>query len=86
MKITDVKVKKLSTDGRKSSKVKGVASVTFDDQFVVHNIKIVEGRGKLFISMPSRKVGNQNKDIAHPITSDFRKELEDAIISQYNAI
>jgi stage V sporulation protein G len=85
MKITDVKVTKLN--GRVPSRVKGVASVTFDGQFVVHNIKIVEGRdNKLFISMPSRRVGDENKDIAHPITSDFRKELEDAILSQFNAL
>ncbi|MGB9621897.1 MAG: SpoVG family protein [Brevinematia bacterium] len=86
MKITDVKIKKLSSDGRRPSKVKAVASVTFDGQFVVHNIKIVEGRGKLFISMPSRRVGDQNKDIAHPITSEFRRELEDAILGQYNTL
>ncbi len=86
MKITDVKIKKLSSDGRRPSRVKGVASVTFDGQFVVHNIKIVEGRGKIFISMPSRRVGDQNKDIAHPITSEFRKELEEAILSHYNSI
>ncbi|MFN4245820.1 MAG: SpoVG family protein [Brevinematia bacterium] len=86
MKVTDVKIKKISSDGRKPSRVKGIASVTFDGQFVVHNIKIVEGKGRLFISMPSRRVGDQNKDIAHPITSDFRKELEDAILSQYNSL
>ncbi len=86
MKITDVKVKKLQSDGRRPSKVKGIASVTFDGQFVVHNIKIIEGRGRLFISMPSRRVGDQNKDIAHPITTEFRKELEDAILSQYNSL
>ncbi len=85
MKVTDVKIKKF--DGRTPGKVKGVASVTFDGQFVVHNIKIVEGRdNKLFISMPSRKVGNQNKDIAHPITTEFRRELEDAILSQFRSI
>lgn len=86
MKITDVRVKKLPRDSRKPSKVRGVASVTFDGQFVVHNIKIVEGKGKLFVSMPSRRVGDQNKDIAHPITPEFRKELEDTIISHYNSI
>ncbi|MCS7298493.1 MAG: SpoVG family protein [Spirochaetia bacterium] len=86
MKITDVKVKKLPSDSRRPSKVRGIASVTFDGQFVVHNIKIVEGKGKLFVSMPSRRVGDQNKDIAHPITSEFRKELEDTILSHYNSI
>lgn len=85
MKVTDVKIKKLQSDGRRPSRVKGIASVTFDGQFVVHNIKIVEGNGRLFISMPSRRVGDQNKDIAHPITSEFRKELEDAILSEYNS-
>lgn len=85
MKVTDVKIKKLQSDGRRPSRVKGIASVTFDGQFIVHNIKIVEGNGRLFISMPSRRVGDQNKDIAHPITSEFRKELEDAILSEYNS-
>ncbi|MEN2998701.1 MAG: SpoVG family protein [Brevinematia bacterium] len=86
MKITNVRIKKFQSDGRRPSRVKGIASVTFDGQFVVHNIKIVEGQGKLFISMPSRRVGDQNKDIAHPITPEFRKELEEAILSHYNSI
>lgn len=86
MKITDIRIKKFQSDGRKPSKVRGIASVTFDGQFVVHNIKIVEGKGRLFVSMPSRRVGDQTKDIAHPITPEFRKELEDAILSRYASL
>ncbi len=82
MKITNVRIKRIN-DRSSRSRVKGIASVTFDDQFVVHNIKIVEGRDKLFISMPSRKVGNESKDIAHPITTDFRRELEESILKEF---
>ncbi len=83
MEITDVRVKKVASDG----KMKAIASVTFDDAFVVHDIKIIEGQEKLFIAMPSRRtLDNEFKDIAHPINSEMRDRLESAVINKYNEI
>lgn len=80
LEITDVKVKLVNAE----SKMKAVASVTFDDAFVVHDIKIIEGQEKLFTAMPSRKTPeNEFKDIAHPINSSMRRTLEDAVIAKY---
>ena len=80
MEITDVKVKLVNAE----SMMKAVASVTFDDAFVVHDIKIIEGQEKLFTAMPSRKTPeNEFKDIAHPINSAMRRTLEDAVIAKY---
>ena len=82
MNITDVRVRKVAKQG----KMKAVVSVTFDNEFVVHEIKVIEGPNGLFIAMPSRKTLNgQHKDIAHPINSDTRKKIEDAIFEKYNA-
>ena len=73
MEITDIRIKRVSTDG----KMKAVVSVTFDDSFVVHDIKLIEGQDKLFTAMPSRKTPEgEYKDIAHPINSDMRTVLE----------
>lgn len=80
MEITDIRIKKVSTD----SKMKAVVSVTFDNSFVVHDIKIIEGQDKLFTAMPSRKAPEgEYKDIAHPINSEMRTELEKQILTQY---
>ncbi len=83
VEITDIRVKKISSDG----KMKAVVSVTFDDAFVVHDIKVIEGQDKLFTAMPSRKTPeNEFKDIAHPINSQMREILEKAIIEKYNEV
>lgn len=80
MEITDIRVKKIASDG----KMKAVVSVTFDNEFVVHDIKVIEGQEKLFTAMPSRRTpDNEFKDIAHPINSQMRDKLEKAIISKY---
>lgn len=82
MQITDVHLKRVNSGNR----MKAVASVYFDNEFVVHEIKVIEGPNGLFIAMPSRKTLNgQHKDIAHPINSDTRKKIEDAIFEKYNA-
>ena len=81
VEITDIRVKKVASEG----KMKAIASVTFDNAFVVHDIKIIEGQEKLFTAMPSRKTPeNEFKDIAHPINSEMRTLLENAIIAKYN--
>ncbi len=81
MKITDVKIRKLFDDGP----MKAIASVTFDGQLVVHDIKVIYARDKYFIVMPSRK--NQDdtyRDIVHPINSEFRAILENAVKGAYD--
>lgn len=81
--ITDIRIRKINNDG----KMKAVASITFNDEFVVHDIKVIEGQNGLFIAMPSRKTPNgEYRDIAHPINSDTRNRIQDLILEQYNAI
>ena len=83
MRITDVRVRKVSEDG----KMKAVVSVTFDDEFVVHDIKIIEGQNGLFIAMPSRKMGEGDfRDIAHPLISETRNRIKDAIFTEYEKV
>ena len=80
MQITDIKVRKINAEGR----MKAVVSVTFDDCFVVHDIKVIEGKEKLFIAMPSRKTPDgEFKDIAHPINVDTRELLQEMILKKY---
>ena len=83
MEITDIRIKTISSD----SKMKAVVSVTFDNAFVVHDIKIIEGQDKLFTAMPSRKTPEgEYKDIAHPINSAMRSELESRILAKYEEL
>ena len=80
MQITDIRVRKLSKEG----KMKAVVSVTFDDVFVVHDIKVIDGDKGLFIAMPSRRAGDgEYRDIAHPINSDMRDRLQSEILAKY---
>lgn len=80
IKITDVKIRKTSEEG----KMKAVVSITFDNKFVVHDIKIIESKDKLFVAMPSRKTADgEFKDIAHPINSEMRDALQKEIIEKY---
>lgn len=80
MKITDVRIRKLREEG----KMKAVVSITFDDVFVVHDIKIIEGQSGLFVAMPSRKVGEGDyRDIAHPINQETRAMLQNVIFAEY---
>jgi stage V sporulation protein G len=80
MEITDVKVRKVMSDGR----LRGVVSVTIDDMFAVHDIKVVQGDERLFVAMPSRKDENGVfRDIVHPISASARKLFEDTILDAY---
>ena len=80
MQITDIKIRKLFNEGP----MKAVASVTFDGQLAVHDIKVINAREKLFIVMPSRKNPDDTyRDIVHPINSQFRATLESAVIAAY---
>ena len=83
MQITDVKVRKVESENR----MKAVASVTFDDAFVVHDIKVIESATATFIAMPSRKTPKGEwRDIAHPINSETRTMIENAILDEYKKI
>lgn len=80
MQITDIKIRKLFEEGP----MKAIVSVTFDAQLAVHDIKVINARDKFFIVMPSRKNPDDTyRDIVHPINSQFRAALEDAVISAY---
>lgn len=80
MEITDVRVRKVSKEG----KMKAVVSITIDNEFVVHDIKVIEGDKGLFIAMPSRKAGDgEYRDIAHPINSDTRDKIQTTILEKY---
>jgi len=83
MEITDIRIKKVSTGG----KLKAYVTVTFDDCFVVHNLKIISGKAGTFIAMPSRKTKTgEYKDIAHPINSEFRHRIQAEIIGEYDKV
>ena len=83
MEITDVRIRKVTDDG----KMKAIVSITFDEEFVVHEIKIIDGQNGLFIAMPSRKMGEGDfRDIAHPILSETREKIKNAIFKEYEKI
>ena len=81
MNITDIRVRNVHIDG----KLKAYVTVTFDDKFVIHNVKVIEGENGVFIAMPSRKTKKgEYKDVAHPINTEFRGYLQQLIISEYD--
>lgn len=83
MNITDVRIRKINDEG----KMKAVVSITFDDEFVVHDIKIIDGQNGLFIAMPSRKMGEGDfRDIAHPLVSETRNKIKEAIFAEYEKV
>ena len=80
MQITDVRVRKITKDG----KMKAIVSITLDDEFVVHDIKVIEGEKGLFIAMPSKKATDgEYRDIAHPINSNTRETIQKIILDSY---
>ena len=83
MNITDVRVRKVAKEG----KMKAVVSITIDDEFVVHDIKVIEGEKGLFIAMPSRKATDgEYRDIAHPITSATRDRIQTIILDKFQEV
>ena len=83
MQITDVRIRKVAKEG----KMQAVVSITIDNEFVVHDIKVIEGEKGLFIAMPSRKAADgEYRDIAHPINSDTRNMIQTLILEQYEAM
>ena len=82
MELTDIRIRKVTGEGN----LKAYVTVTFDDCFVLHNVKIIEGKQGLFIAMPSKRVGaGEFRDIAHPINLDFRRKMQDKILEEYSA-
>ncbi|MCD7812527.1 MAG: septation regulator SpoVG [Lachnospiraceae bacterium] len=80
MTITDVRVRKVAKEG----KMRAIVSITLDDEFVVHDIKVIEGEKGLFIAMPSRKAADgEYRDIAHPINSQTRERIQQIILEEY---
>ena len=80
MQITDVRIRKVEKEG----KMKAVVSITIDEEFVVHDIKVIEGDKGFFIAMPSRKAADgEYRDIAHPINSDTRERIQTLILQKY---
>lgn len=83
MEITDVRVRRVTKEG----KMKAVVSITIDNEFVVHDIKVIEGEKGLFIAMPSRKAGDgEYRDIAHPINSEIRNKIQTMILEKYEDV
>lgn len=83
MQITDVRVRKVAKEG----KLKAVVSITMDEEFVVHDIKVIEGEKGLFIAMPSKKaVDGEYRDIAHPINSETREKIRSIILENYEKV
>ncbi|GAA0117201.1 septation regulator SpoVG [Clostridium senegalense] len=83
MQITDVRIRKIATEG----KMKAIVSITFDNEFVIHDIKVIEGQNGYFIAMPSRKTPDgEFKDIAHPINTETREKIQTAILTEYERV
>jgi stage V sporulation protein G len=83
MQITDVRIRKIAKEG----KMKAVVSITLEGEFVVHDIKVIEGEKGLFIAMPSRRAGDgEYRDIAHPINSETRGMIQNIILEKYEAV
>ena len=82
MQITDVRVRKVTKEG----KMKAVVSITLDNEFVVHDIKVIEGTSTLFVAMPSvRNAAGEFKDVAHPIKTELRENISKAVLDKYNS-
>jgi len=83
VQVTDVRIRKITKEG----KMKAVVSITLDDEFVIHDIKVIEGEKGLFIAMPSRRTGDgEYRDIAHPINSDTREKVQNVILQKYEEV
>lgn len=80
VQITDVRLRRVTTDGR----MKAIASITIDSEFVVHDIRIIDGNNGMFVAMPSKKTPDgEFRDIAHPISSATRQKIQDAVLQAY---
>lgn len=82
MEVTDVRLRRVSAEG----KMRAIASITFDDEFVVHDVRIIDGNNGLFVAMPSKRTSDgEFKDIAHPINSKTREKIQTAVLKEYES-
>lgn len=82
MEVTDVRLRRVSAEG----KMRAIASITFDDEFVVHDVRIIDGNNGLFVAMPSKRTSDgEFRDIAHPINSKTRAKIQEAVLKEYEA-
>ena len=83
MEITDVRLRKVDTEGR----MRAIASITLNDQFVIHDIRVIEGNDGLFVAMPSKRTPDgEFRDVAHPINSDARTTVQESILAAYHQV
>ncbi|WP_445478969.1 septation regulator SpoVG [Lysinibacillus irui] len=81
MEVTDVRLRRVQTDGR----MRAIASITLDNEFVVHDIRVIDGNTGLFVAMPSKRTPDgEFRDIAHPINSDTRNKIQEIILNEYH--
>lgn len=83
MEVTDVRLRRVSTDGR----MRAIASITLDNEFVVHDIRVIDGNNGLFVAMPSKRTPDgEFRDIAHPINSNTREMIQVAVLNEYDRV
>jgi len=83
MEITDVRLRRVNTEGR----MRAIASITIDNEFVVHDIRVIDGNNGMFVAMPSKRTPDgEFRDIAHPISSSTREKIQQAVLSEYEAM
>jgi len=86
VEITDIRIRKINPPGEHSGKMRAIVSVTFDNEFVVHDIKVIQNEQKCFIAMPSRQIDDGTyKDIAHPIKVSLRNKIQEAVLKRYTS-
>ncbi|MFO8191709.1 MAG: septation regulator SpoVG [Bacillota bacterium] len=80
MRVTDVRIRRMAQEG----KMRAIVSITFNDRFVVHDVRVIEGNNGLFVAMPSKRIPNgEFRDIAHPINSETREEIQQSVLTAY---
>ncbi|MGG3874262.1 septation regulator SpoVG [Brevibacillus laterosporus] len=83
MEVTDVRLRRVNTDGR----MKAIASITIDHEFVVHDIRVIDGNNGMFVAMPSKRTPDgEFRDIAHPISSTTREKIQAGVLSEYERV
>jgi|SRR5699024_3101283 len=83
MEVTDVRIRRVNSEGR----MRAIASITFDDEFVVHDVRVIDGNNGLFVAMPSKRAQDgEFRDIAHPINSHTREKIQSAVLEQYHLL
>ncbi len=83
MEVTDVRLRRVNTEGR----MRAIASITLDNEFVVHDIRVIDGNNGLFVAMPSKRTPDgEFRDIAHPINSNTRGKIQDAVLTEYHRL